>query len=468
MPDEFITPNWHVVVLHFPLGLLTVGVILEWLSLAWPRSSIRVGSRWMIVLGALLAIPALTLGIYAFRDVVVPAGTVTLHWSDVLAMSDWTRPQWELMIRHLWLESIGTGLAVVAVVIWLGAPDPLPGKVYWPGLLCVTLGLGLMVVGAWYSGEAVYRHGTAVVAVTPDGDPGQADIVRAHDPGSADIHAKPEPLDDVVATDEIEEFPQLATQVATQPAGEEDRGTGALAEHQAATAGDRDAHAHARGEPVHPPWILRYLPPLQMHLLAAGGVIALAMASIGLSIRRWTQEELPPPPAVRVVERVQQTPAGAERAGQTGQSGQTGQPGQPAAPTAPSAVASMMAPTGIWRPAFPARFWLTTFVLAALTAVGGVWMTGDWELDGLLRPIRAEFAGVETNRVFWHIVFGATIVLSTLLLAITARVMPRSRLINGILIVLVLIAVGLQIYAGVLMLYDSPQGSMWGFNPAAG
>jgi hypothetical protein len=43
MHDEFIHPNWHVILIHLPLGLLGVGVVIELLSFLWRRSGVSRG-----------------------------------------------------------------------------------------------------------------------------------------------------------------------------------------------------------------------------------------------------------------------------------------------------------------------------------------------------------------------------------------------------------------------------------------
>lgn len=53
MAEQFISPNWHVILIHYPLGLLAVGILIEFFSfLGWRRSGFRTAGRWMILLGA--------------------------------------------------------------------------------------------------------------------------------------------------------------------------------------------------------------------------------------------------------------------------------------------------------------------------------------------------------------------------------------------------------------------------------
>src|SRR5205807_2675734 len=69
VPVRFLNPNYHVILIHYPLGVFVLGVILEMFSFFWRKSSVRSAARWMILLGALLSIPAATSGIAALDEV---------------------------------------------------------------------------------------------------------------------------------------------------------------------------------------------------------------------------------------------------------------------------------------------------------------------------------------------------------------------------------------------------------------
>jgi uncharacterized membrane protein len=61
---ELVNPNLHVVLVHFPIALLVIGTLIELFSfLGWRTSGFRIAGRWMIGLGALLAIPTSLSGI---------------------------------------------------------------------------------------------------------------------------------------------------------------------------------------------------------------------------------------------------------------------------------------------------------------------------------------------------------------------------------------------------------------------
>jgi uncharacterized membrane protein len=159
---EFINPNWHIILIHYPLGLFIVGVLIELFSFLWRRSGFRAAGRWMILIGALSMIPTVTTGLYALNDVILmhtEAGSEYLSWHDRALASPLTQDQWWMLQWHLWLQIAATGAAVIAVVSWLGGSDNWRHRFYYPTLLLLLISVGLMVAGSWYSGEAIYRHG---------------------------------------------------------------------------------------------------------------------------------------------------------------------------------------------------------------------------------------------------------------------------------------------------------------------
>lgn len=163
MVEKFINPNWHVILVHYPLGLLTTGVLIELLSFLWRRSSIRTAGRWMILLGALLSIPAATTGIHALVDIASPQSVPPAeHWQDLTSQLPWTQAQWTLIRRHVILTSSATVLLLLATVLWLAGSDTWRKRLHVPVLLALVVGVSLLCTGAWYAGEAVYRHGLAV------------------------------------------------------------------------------------------------------------------------------------------------------------------------------------------------------------------------------------------------------------------------------------------------------------------
>jgi uncharacterized membrane protein len=158
---RFIIPNYHVILIHFPLGLLGVGVLIELFSFLWRRSSFHTAGRWMILFGTLMTVPAVTSGIFALYDVVghgEPGGA----WYDVKSSSGFGDQDWHLLRNHVLFTSVGSGIALVAVVLWLGASDLGRRRLRFLVLIALLAAMGLFASGAWHGGEMVYRQGFGV------------------------------------------------------------------------------------------------------------------------------------------------------------------------------------------------------------------------------------------------------------------------------------------------------------------
>lgn len=150
-PRHLISPNMHVIMVHFPLGLFVFGLFLEVFSFLWRQSSVRVAGRWMILFGGFLAIPAALSGIDALKDVFDHTGSEGL--------SDAT---WALLHRHLVLASWGAGVAAVTTTIAMGLNDLWRKRLYFPILISLIVAASLMGFGSHFGGEGVYLRGIAI------------------------------------------------------------------------------------------------------------------------------------------------------------------------------------------------------------------------------------------------------------------------------------------------------------------
>ncbi|MDB5329139.1 MAG: hypothetical protein JWP03_290, partial [Phycisphaerales bacterium] len=128
MPLRFVNPNLHVILIHYPLGVFVLGVFIELFSFLWRRSAVRTAARFMIVIGALLTLPAATSGIYALWDVKTHQG-----------LDD---ARYHMLRLHVIFMGIASILAVTCAVTALGASDAWRKKLYWPLLLDVVIAWG--------------------------------------------------------------------------------------------------------------------------------------------------------------------------------------------------------------------------------------------------------------------------------------------------------------------------------------
>jgi uncharacterized membrane protein len=169
MTDQFINPNYHPLLVHYPIALLFTGVAIEFFSfLGWRRHSVRAAGRWMILLGALLAVPAALSGIYALNDVVragVPDADSGGSWQQLAAASPLVKHSaaWAAVVRHTWLQSMATAIVLFVVTVWVACSDRMRDRLYVLFLLMLLGGVGLMGTGAWFGGEGVYRHAIGVM-----------------------------------------------------------------------------------------------------------------------------------------------------------------------------------------------------------------------------------------------------------------------------------------------------------------
>jgi hypothetical protein len=306
-------------------------------------------------------------------------------WREMQETSRLSPIQWEFLRDHVIQNVVATALAVLAVFLWIASSDTWRRRLHFPLLLALLLGLGFLVAGAWHGGEMVYRYATA--------------IEGREVPTAAEHPARPE---------------------AAAPEG------------------------HTRAVPT----IEQFLPPMQLHVVAAGSVIAVALAAMALSIR-----------GIKGVPTVETANVNEERWEQTqedldGIRRAFASDPAPAQATVPKAVAlPERVPSS--------RFWILAALLGLATAAGGLWVggIGSWEL--FVNTVRND----ENRRDTAHIIFGVSIVVLTLILAAVTRWGTRRKLFMSLFSLLLLLAVAGQVWLGVLLMYDTPVGPLTGFNP---
>jgi uncharacterized membrane protein len=382
--DKFIIPNFHVILIHFPMGLLLIGVTIELFSFLWRRSSFRQAGRWMILLGTLMAVPALTSGLYALRDV-VGHGADLDSWSEFKAASNFNAHDWQFVRYHIVLNAAATGLALFATVMWLGASDTWRKILRIPALLMLVVAVGLMVDGGWHGGEMVYRLGFAVQ--------GKLNVLP-------DTPDRPRDLQDKI------EF---------------------------------------------------YAPEGEVHLLMAGFVFALAAAALGLSIRRAVTAD------TVIVQRISRTNVAASGGREDA--------------IKPISLLQALNDPGDEIPVGPrvpaARFWVLAALVAIAAIASGLWF-GDYlapwpriiDRAHVQRAIQ-HIQDSKNAREGLHIVFGASIVVLTVLLALLTRFAPKSRVFLSAFAFLLVLVMAVQIWLGVLLTFDGGRGPLARFKTDA-
>lgn len=146
--ELWVKPNWHVAMVHLPLGLLTAGVLWELLGVFFRSSlSARGAGRWMVLLGAVFAVPTAMSGLYAYADL-FPGGLAGIENADLK----------ETLADHVLWQSVATGAALLLVAIWIGLSDRWRGVLHWPWVALLALTLICTLVAAHHGGKLVYEH----------------------------------------------------------------------------------------------------------------------------------------------------------------------------------------------------------------------------------------------------------------------------------------------------------------------
>jgi len=399
---EFINPNWHVVFLHIPLGLFVLGMIIELLSFMYRRSTLRVAGRWMILLGALSAVPTALTGIYAFANVArmeLPTGVdPDQPWHAIAEQTHLDPDQWEHLRQHTLAQALATGVSAVLVTLALGLSDGWRRKLYFPILLGLLFALAAMVYGGWHGGEMVYRHGTAVLRVEHQG----------------------------------------ATAEASRPKTTE-------------SAADEQAEIK-RG-------VEYFVPPIQLHVLLAGLSVAFALAALGMSMRSIATHEAVDDRTRDLdefgLDRLDRDPlieAPAKRG-----------PGDLDVARSLNPEAGVGPATGMRRLPM-SRTWLLAFAIGAGAALAGVWMLAGNDEIRTWQPRNLWDMVAHSQRRLFHVLSGTTIVVVTLLLALVTRLSRRPKALLSLLSLVLLAAVALQVWLGVLLMFDTPGGPVSRFN----
>ncbi len=443
MDNELVQPNLHVALVHFPIGLFVVGMLIELLSFLYRRSAIRTAGRWMVLMGALLAVPVTFSGIYALNDVAtarVPEDSKFDTWKLRTENSHWNAEQWEVMTQHTISSAVATSLALLGSILYLASSDKWRARLYLPILLMLTVALAGFFVSAHLGGRSVHELQVSV----PNGSTSTPQSISGTDGMSLEevaIQTQP-------TTEPSEQQPPSApatvpsdsgTSPATVPAVvvPADGGASTAKGSSLSDATGRDGEGAKGRTPME--WATYIAPPMQVHVIGAGFVLSLAALSMGLSMRVITT-------GVPTVEGVGRIADALEHTDPRGR--------------------SRLSPTQLgalpWENLPSARFWLLTSLTAIVTASAGAWYLG-LSADTFDPAKLWEYARA-TERRFVHIITGSVIVILPLLMAIFARFAPRGKFILLLMSLLILLAMAVQVWMGVLMLFDGIEGPTRAFN----
>lgn len=192
---------------------------------------------------------------------------------------------------------------------------------------------------------------------------------------------------------------------------------------------------HVSGNPAVIDKLNVWLPPAQPHVSMAGIATAIALASVGVGFRRITRETTDEPERDDAEQLVQSL-----------------HPKEP--------------PVQL----FPGRFWLVTASCFLLTALGGFYLlaseSGTWSPKELWKLVDDQQAnpGQRISRRLAHVSAGGALIVLPLAMALLARFAPRRKSLLAVFTLLLVAAIGVQVWFGVLLLFDSTEGPFTQFH----
>ncbi len=340
-----------------------------------------------------------------------------------------------MLQRHAFLNGGIVALLGLVVVVWLSGSDEWRRKIHLPLMVLLVAGVGATIVSAWYGGEMVYRRGIGVME------------------GKAMAAVPPEQAPSGGSTiEEVLEKPST-NPAALSPSTAMAGGAARTAETVAPAADNPAAEEQTDIKRD----VARALPPLQVHVILAGFAVSAALASLGLSLRAAN--------TARAASRVEPADELGDLAAAYG-----ARPVRPRVGPEPGAFEEVGAGSArvevIDRSRLPsARFWLLTSLLALVTVGFGWWVLvrsesvqNMWDFAGLWNHhIKV------SDRRMAHVITAGAIVLLPVILSLVARFSPRKRGIIFGLGLLLIAAVALQIWLGILLMWDTPDGGLGGF-----
>jgi len=203
---------------------------------------------------------------------------------------------------------------------------------------------------------------------------------------------------------------------------------------------------------------VRWIAPVQLHILLAGVVFAIAAASLGLSFRAASHSGA-------ALMMVTPNPGDEDYAAALMARNLSEEELGRAAAAAARRMNFRHVPAG--------RFWMLAFLLAAVAAGAGLWTLASFSGVSSPRGLYEQVVQLDAHRRphvtrrFAHAVTGLAIIVLPLILALAARYSPRRGFIAAGFGFLLAVAIGAQVWFGSLLMLDSPDGPLNRFNAAA-
>ena len=152
-----MTPDWapniHPMIVHFPIALLTAGLVADLLSLIlFRRPALRDAATWLYCAGAAAAIAAYLTGENGAAAMLLPA--------EVTPLVD-VHDNWAFRTMLLFTV-LATARVALPFFMTLKAPA------WWAAFVLALAGMGMLFETAEHGAQLVYEHGLGVRTITTD------------------------------------------------------------------------------------------------------------------------------------------------------------------------------------------------------------------------------------------------------------------------------------------------------------
>jgi uncharacterized membrane protein len=137
-------PNIHPMLLHFPLALLSVSVLCDFVGVVAKNGELHRVGWWTLLLGSFGLLATILSGLLAEKAVTIVG------------------PAKETFTTHEQFAFVSASVFATLLLWRIGAKRHLPAK---KEILYLAVGIGGVVMlfwGAWHGGELVYRFGVGV------------------------------------------------------------------------------------------------------------------------------------------------------------------------------------------------------------------------------------------------------------------------------------------------------------------